>query len=167
MRASAASESASNSFLPRRISGGWTSNPPSLRMKTSFTNRRRSILGERPARASSNPAKRFLDRLLRQLAASLYTDCGGVGERLKPAVLKTVRPERVSGVRIPPPPPEILGNEPLPPEQLPLGFRLSLGQAGVIAGTHPYPARLHWNTNRMSSSRRVAWIVGTWIFILV
>ena len=30
---------------------------------------------------------------------------GGVGERLKPAVLKTVRPERVSGVRIPPPPP--------------------------------------------------------------
>src|ERR1700756_4304479 len=31
---------------------------------------------------------------------------GGVGERLKPAVLKTVRLERVSGVRIPPPPPE-------------------------------------------------------------
>ncbi len=30
---------------------------------------------------------------------------GGVGERLKPAVLKTVRPERVSGVQIPPPPP--------------------------------------------------------------
>src|SRR5258707_1115180 len=30
---------------------------------------------------------------------------GGVGERLNPAVLKTVRPERVSGVRIPPPPP--------------------------------------------------------------
>jgi hypothetical protein len=30
---------------------------------------------------------------------------GGVGERLKPAVLKTVRLERVSGVRIPPPPP--------------------------------------------------------------
>jgi len=29
-----------------------------------------------------------------------------VGERLKPAVLKTVRPVRVSGVRIPPPPPE-------------------------------------------------------------
>jgi hypothetical protein len=28
-----------------------------------------------------------------------------VGERLNPAVLKTVRPERVSGVRIPPPPP--------------------------------------------------------------
>jgi hypothetical protein len=31
---------------------------------------------------------------------------GGVGERLKPAVLKTVRLERVSGVRIPPPPPD-------------------------------------------------------------
>src|SRR5579863_620349 len=31
---------------------------------------------------------------------------GGVGEWLKPAVLKTVRPERVSGVRIPPPPPD-------------------------------------------------------------
>ena len=30
---------------------------------------------------------------------------GGVGEWLKPAVLKTVRLERVSGVRIPPPPP--------------------------------------------------------------
>ena len=30
---------------------------------------------------------------------------GGVGERLKPAVLKTVRLERVSGVRIPLPPP--------------------------------------------------------------
>ena len=30
---------------------------------------------------------------------------GGVGERLKPAVLKTARLERVSGVRIPPPPP--------------------------------------------------------------
>jgi hypothetical protein len=28
-----------------------------------------------------------------------------VGEWLKPAVLKTVRPERASGVRIPPPPP--------------------------------------------------------------
>src|SRR5260370_28896322 len=39
---------------------------------------------------------------------------GGVGERLKPAVLKTVRPERVSGVRIPPPPPAILGYESCP-----------------------------------------------------
>ena len=34
---------------------------------------------------------------------------GGVGKRLTPAVLKTVRPERVSWVRIPPPPPAILG----------------------------------------------------------
>ena len=32
---------------------------------------------------------------------------GGVGKRLTPAVLKTVRPERVSWVRIPPPPPSI------------------------------------------------------------
>ena len=31
---------------------------------------------------------------------------GGVGEWLKPAVLKTVGPERVPGVRIPPPPPD-------------------------------------------------------------
>jgi hypothetical protein len=30
-----------------------------------------------------------------------------VGERLKPAVLKTVRLERASGVRIPPPPPRL------------------------------------------------------------
>jgi hypothetical protein len=34
-------------------------------------------------------------------------ETGGVGEWLNPAVLKTVRPERVSGVRIPPPPPLI------------------------------------------------------------
>src|SRR5713226_3459826 len=39
---------------------------------------------------------------------------GGVGERLKPAVLKTVRLERVSGVRIPPPPPALLGYGPSP-----------------------------------------------------
>ena len=32
---------------------------------------------------------------------------GGVGERFNPAVLKTVGPERVPGVRIPPPPPSI------------------------------------------------------------
>src|ERR1700733_4378784 len=31
--------------------------------------------------------------------------CGGMGERLIPAVLKTVVPERVPGVRIPLPPP--------------------------------------------------------------
>src|SRR5579862_6145639 len=34
---------------------------------------------------------------------------GGVAERLKAAVLKTVGPERVSWVRIPPPPPYSLG----------------------------------------------------------
>ena len=38
-------------------------------------------------------------------AKLLVYNVGGVGERLKPAVLKTVRLERVSGVRIPPPPP--------------------------------------------------------------
>jgi hypothetical protein len=32
---------------------------------------------------------------------------GGVAERLKAAVLKTVRLERASGVRIPPPPPHL------------------------------------------------------------
>ena len=42
----------------------------------------------------------------------MVTECarirsGGVGEWLKPAVLKTVRLERVSGVRIPPPPPPL------------------------------------------------------------
>src|ERR1039457_2683891 len=34
---------------------------------------------------------------------------GGVAERLNATVLKTVRPERVSWVRIPPPPPITLG----------------------------------------------------------
>jgi hypothetical protein len=37
---------------------------------------------------------------------------GGVAERLKAAVLKTVRPERVSWVRIPPPPPTDLRSSP-------------------------------------------------------
>src|SRR5713226_2655687 len=37
---------------------------------------------------------------------------GGVGERLKPAVLKTVRLERVSGVRVPPPPPALPCDDP-------------------------------------------------------
>src|ERR1700747_351014 len=40
---------------------------------------------------------------------TLEFQSGGVGERLKPAVLKTVRLERVSGVRIPPPPPPSAG----------------------------------------------------------
>src|SRR5882762_4462883 len=41
----------------------------------------------------------------RELTEYAKIRSGGVGERLKPAVLKTVRPERVSGVQIPPPPP--------------------------------------------------------------
>ena len=36
---------------------------------------------------------------------------GGMGERLIPAVLKTVVPERAPGVRIPLPPPFILYNQ--------------------------------------------------------
>src|SRR5579862_3089600 len=47
---------------------------------------------------------RHLFWLLRTWPVKLFVP-GGVGERLKPAVLKTVRPERVSWVRIPPPPP--------------------------------------------------------------
>jgi hypothetical protein len=42
----------------------------------------------------------------RQEAESLQQS-GGMGERLIPAVLKTVVPERVPGVRIPLPPPEL------------------------------------------------------------
>src|SRR5690348_13738137 len=42
----------------------------------------------------------------RQNRLHVILKSGGVGERLKPAVLKTVRLERVSGVRIPPPPPD-------------------------------------------------------------
>jgi hypothetical protein len=38
--------------------------------------------------------------------------CGGMCERLKQAVLKTAIPERVSGVRIPlPPPPNLIGGQ--------------------------------------------------------
>src|SRR3984893_11103435 len=47
----------------------------------------------------------FLSNCFRSLISQRRIESGGVGERLKPAVLKTVRPERVSGVRIPPPPP--------------------------------------------------------------
>jgi hypothetical protein len=36
----------------------------------------------------------------------LQNQCGGVAEWLNAAVLKTVRLERASGVRIPPPPPD-------------------------------------------------------------
>src|SRR6266481_4756511 len=44
-------------------------------------------------------------RAWRARALPVKLGSGGVGEWLNPAVLKTVRPERVSGVRIPPPPP--------------------------------------------------------------
>src|ERR1700733_287761 len=71
-----------------------------------------------------------------ELLAVIIKD-GGVGERLKPAVLKTVRPERVSGVRIPPPPPYsrshrcLLINSPAPgTSKVPSTNRkLSLGMA--------------------------------------
>ncbi len=59
---------------------------------------------------------------------------GGVGERLKPAVLKTVRLERVSGVRIPPPPPELsdrIGRSIAPPGCSAYAD-YSLGQCGLI-----------------------------------
>jgi hypothetical protein len=46
----------------------------------------------------------FIELMTRgRTAATLKS--GGVAEWLKAAVLKTVRPGRVSGVRIPPPPP--------------------------------------------------------------
>src|SRR6266404_1297265 len=79
-------------------------------------------------------------RAWRARALPVKLGSGGVGEWLNAAVLKTVRLERVSGVRIPPPPPALLVTSPrlLRP---PLLIRLSLGQAGVIAGTHPCPVR--------------------------
>jgi hypothetical protein len=51
----------------------------------------------RPASLSREPRGEWLQDIIKS---------GGVGERLKPAVLKTVGLERASGVRIPPPPPE-------------------------------------------------------------
>src|SRR5229473_643573 len=48
---------------------------------------------------------------------------GGVAEWLNAAVLKTVRLERVSGVRIPPPPPSFLSNE---------------SELGVLAAPHSF-----------------------------
>ena len=47
----------------------------------------------------------IVEQFARQLAEYGKIKNGGAGEWLKPAVLKTVRLERVSGVRIPPPPP--------------------------------------------------------------
>src|SRR5208337_5585709 len=46
-----------------------------------------------------------LSRERREAWLQAIIKSGGVGERLKPAVLKTVGLERASGVRIPPPPP--------------------------------------------------------------
>ena len=60
------------------------------------------------------------------------TDAGGVAERLKATVLKTVRLERVSGVRIPPPPICTVDT----------GFfvrRTALEKSGVDAGAKPMP----------------------------
>ena len=45
------------------------------------------------------PPRRNVDKL---------NSCGGVAERTKAAVLKTVRRASVSGVRIPPPPPDAI-----------------------------------------------------------
>ena len=56
---------------------------------------------------TSSPAS--LSREPREAGLQDIIKSGGVGERLKPAVLKTVRLERASGVRIPPPPPASLG----------------------------------------------------------
>jgi hypothetical protein len=53
--------------------------------------------------AATNPT--IVTKTLREELLPVILRNGGVGERLKPAVLKTVRPERVSGVQIPPPPP--------------------------------------------------------------
>ena len=54
----------------------------------------------------------------RQMPVSTYNlrdpPCGGMGERLIPAVLKTVVPERVPGVRIPLPPPYLIHSSPDP-----------------------------------------------------
>ena len=56
-----------------------------------------------------------------------------MGERLKPAVLKTVRPVRVSGVRIPPPPPLNPGSGPETSLQnVPKTYFTPLGQKGCL-----------------------------------
>ena len=45
-----------------------------------------------------------LSNVRQAFAYVVYYQCGGVAEWLNAAVLKTVRPVRVSGVQIPPPP---------------------------------------------------------------
>jgi hypothetical protein len=69
-----------------------------------------------PAPRCSNPYQKCHQKT-RQVLMQVIIKNGGVGERLKPAVLKTVRPERVSGVRIPPPPPASLRVSPFPIER--------------------------------------------------
>src|SRR6266702_3848450 len=93
---------------------------------------------------------------------------GGVGERLKPAVLKTVRLERVSGVRIPPHPPELgarIGRQnwarSIAPLRCSAYANYSLGQCGVIGRVRSRALRTSTRkTWLMSSSRRIAWMAG-------
>jgi hypothetical protein len=49
-----------------------------------------------------------MQQIGRELRECVRIRSGGVAERFNAAVLKTVRLERVSGVRIPPPPPDSL-----------------------------------------------------------
>ena len=67
---------------------------------------------------------------------------GGVGKRLTPAVLKTVRPERVSWVRIPPPPPDF---------KLPLRSQCRRGNLNIRANS----GGIH-NTRLLSLQRQSA-----------
>src|ERR1041385_8183338 len=65
---------------------------------------------------------------------------GGVGEWLKPAVLKTVRLERVSGVRIPPPPPDCLCTVRRHPLQNVLEtYFTPSGQKGCLKAAESFP----------------------------
>ena len=84
----------------------------------------------------------------RSLAEYARIKNGGVGERLKPAVLKTVRLERVSGVRIPPPPPEWTGRS----REAPAWGGLS-GASGSGRPRHSRPLHAA-NSNRSSAARR-------------
>jgi hypothetical protein len=59
-------------------------------------------------RRNTSGASKTVTLAVPKLQCSKDLIFGGVAERLKAAVLKTVRPERVSWVRIPPPPPFIL-----------------------------------------------------------
>src|SRR5579863_7680054 len=69
---------------------------------------------------------------------------GGVGERLKPAVLKTVRPERVSGVQIPPPPPHWHTHRALEFAYDRIVFRLLLRHSWTSRASHfaAFPSRI-------------------------